>query len=120
MPYIQADRRAEITAGSPPKNGGELNYLFTSLILTGKPLKSVPFEQICTDFWNLSEQRYAVINEIGGAAFNCALEFKRRGFHNTHRAGLLALGEGYIDFYRIFAGPYENAKIQENGDVFPA
>lgn len=119
MPYIKDERRAELKVGSSPRDGGELNYLFTLLVLYGYH-KPEAFEKICDDYWSLSEQRYKNINELGGAALNCALEFKRRGFHDKCREGLKALGEGYIDWYRKNAGPYEDTKILENGDVFPS
>lgn len=119
MPYVKPQRRKELDAGDPPKNGGDLNYLFTMLILTGKRVPPAAFTSIIDDFWKRSEQRYSVINEIGGAVINCAMEFQSRVKTNVYRAGLQALGTAYMEWYGAVARPYEDTKIQENGDIFP-
>lgn len=120
MPYLKKDRREELDAGTvAAANGGDLNYLLATTILTGKLIPKVVFTNIFNAFWARSEQRYEVINTIGGAAMNCALEFQRRAKLNPYRANMRAMGEAYIEWYGAVAGPYENTKIAENGDIFP-
>lgn len=64
MPYIVADRREDLTCiGDTPESAGELNYLFTRIILQ-----------------YLSEKgtSYSVINDVMGALEGAKLELYRR------------------------------------------
>jgi len=64
MPYIPKDRRDDLTYGEePPKNAGELNYIFTEYIRM-----------------YLSDKRlsYQTINDVVGALECAKLELYRR------------------------------------------
>ena len=50
---------------------------------------------ICRDYFRLRGGRYQQINDVIGAREGCKLEF-----------------------YRRLVGPYEDKKIEENGDVY--
>lgn len=119
MPYITEARRKELEVDPyASKVGGDLNYVMTALIITRAPKTKAHFSQFFDAYWKTHEQRYATINDIGGAVLNCAMEFQRRAKINNYRWDCQAMAEAYVEWYNTIAGPYEDTKIQENGDVF--
>ena len=83
MPYIKIGRRKELdvqTVGQiEPKNAGELNYIFTRVLL---------------NYLQKQGKSYQICNDILGALEGSKLELYRRGI-----------------------APYEDLKINENGDL---
>lgn len=66
MPYVNADSRAKLTksfSGDQASNAGELNYMFTTLIL---------------EFMEKHGTSYQRINDVVGALEGAKLEFYRR------------------------------------------
>lgn len=84
MPYLTADRKAEIDKGVTPKNEGELNYALTRQITRYLRAKA-----------RANRVGYAELNEVKGAMTGALLEF-----------------------YRRVVAPYEDGKIDKNGDVY--
>ena len=85
MPYISQDARLNLFTndnGPEPNHAGELNYLFTSIIIK---------------YIEQHGLRYSTLNDIIGALECCKLEL-----------------------YRRIIIPYEDKKIAENEDVYPA
>jgi len=64
MPYISEMQRLNLqNPGTIPMNAGELNYLFTCLII---------------DYMELNGTKYQTINDVVGALEGAKLEFYRR------------------------------------------
>lgn len=83
MPYINKNAREKFDndfSGDQADNAGELNYMFTTLIL---------------EYIKKHGLNYQRINDVIGALEGAKLEF-----------------------YRRTATPYEEEKIEENGDVY--
>ena len=80
MPYIESQRRAEISKGYSEQTAGELNYSITKLIQS---------------YINRRGLTYQHINDVVGALEGAKTEFQRR-----------------------IVNPYEDSKIEENGDVY--
>jgi hypothetical protein len=82
MPYITQERRDAIDLDHEiPETAGELNYLFTTIIV---------------DYLNTDNgPNYQKINDVMGALEGAKMEM-----------------------YRRVAIPYEDVKIEQNGDVF--
>jgi len=80
MPYIKEGQRKELLEeGRIPNNPGELNYMFTMMIL---------------HYFTANGGNYQAANDIMGALEGAKMEF-----------------------YRRVVSPYEDRKIEENGDV---
>jgi len=78
MPYIKKEKRGYVLDKN--STAGDLNYLFTQLVLT---------------YLGNKGECYQTYNDIVGALDGCKLELYRRKI-----------------------APYEDVKIQENGDVY--
>ncbi len=89
MPYIKSERRIEIN----PRYDDEQVYRYGSRARTAGEL-NYQFTEIIKEYWECSGN-YQGINDIIGALEGAKLEF-----------------------YRRIAAPYEDIKIQENGDVY--
>lgn len=63
MPYIKTDRRIGLVMGDVPTTAGELNFLFTTYILSYLKSKG---------------ESYQTYNDIVGALENCKQELYRR------------------------------------------
>ena len=63
MPYISRDKRQELGLFASPKNPGELNYLFTRLIV---------------DYLVQRRLSYQTLNDVLGALEGAKQEFYRR------------------------------------------
>jgi hypothetical protein len=122
MPYIPESRRKALT--NPDEliyNAGELNYVLCRTILEKEwcrpDARENIFRNIFDRYWENNVPSYIIINEIGGAVMNAALEFQRRG-KDEYKFGVIQMTEEYYDWYYDVAGPYEDTKISQNGDIF--
>lgn len=117
MPYITQTARKAIDEGGLVTTAGELNYVITKHFLD----TSIG---LATAMWNIQEEidkyvsyrglSYGVINDVVGV-----LECSRREIARRRGVGPLDLFSDLIkEFYDAVAAPYEDKKIQENGDVF--
>ena len=90
MPYIKPDNRAEVDE--------QLESLFGVLDSTNPGEMNYVITRILLEQFQVgySDVSYAKINEIIGI-LECAK----------------------LEFYRRLAAPYENEKIEQNGDVYP-
>jgi hypothetical protein len=129
MPYIKKEDRKRLMAssgrwnGSRIKTAGELNYLLTKLALSNywrdadDLYCAIAFRLDC--FFEAGERKYQNHNDVMGAVTGAIFEFNRR-FKATHprpndfeEMATLALK----NLYDRVTAPYEDLKIQENGDV---
>jgi hypothetical protein len=123
MPYIPKSRRKALA--NPDEliyNAGELNYVLCQAILKKKwrllDVRKNIFRDIFDRYWENNVPSYIIINEIGGAVMNAAVEFQRRGKDDEYKLGVMQMIEEYYDWYYEVAGPYEDTKIVQNGDIF--
>lgn len=93
---------------------GELNYCFTRMMLQGA--SEAEFRSVIDKFVNRSgPMGYRVINNVLGAATGANLERERRLGADD---GSDSLWEAVLGWYDEIAGPYEDRKIEQNGDVY--
>lgn len=111
MPYITQQARDQIRHGCPPLNAGELNYMFCGLNQTGRPRSE--FMEHCRTYVAFKGLSYQTINDILGAFTGALMELERR----QQRASP-EIWEARKIFYAEVASPYEQAKMEANGDVF--
>lgn len=129
MPYIKQGRRDDLLnpVGTldQPQNAGELNYCLTWRMLW-TPILSLDnaLEREIDEYLSVRDESYSVYNEVVGALECCRREFLRRRRrddvlwsandlvrHEALAAALNRLYEGKI-------APYEDTKIEQNGDVY--
>jgi len=118
MPYIKKEQRAELTERNA-KNSGEFNYLVTLWL-----------HKHFTNYASLNNLAFFVENAIFALISNSPgfaivdhkafyelreLIDKNKELSPPDRVG--ALRCAWNEFYRRKAGPYEDTKIEENGDV---
>lgn len=114
IPYIKAWVRPLIDEHRDPRDVGELNYCFTRMMLQGA--SEAEFRSVIDKFVNRSgPMGYRVINNVLGAATGANLERERRLGADD---GSDSLWEAVLGWYDEIAGPYEDRKIEQNGDVY--
>lgn len=119
MPYLDEDRKQQLAGKALPTTPGDLTYLFYKTLLDeeGKCHKGSFIDSVEKFLKNrpINFNRYC---EIIGAADCAWLEFERRGNNvGVGTAKLNVLSDFIEDFYAERIAPYEDKKIQENGDV---
>jgi hypothetical protein len=128
MPYIRPDRRRELEhSPARPKTAGELNYVVTMHVLAASKnaallntLRAAVGEEVSL-FLQEQEPGYETYNAVIGALTAARMEYARRlnGSNLWHRGVEDVLREALDKFYRDFVAPYEDHKIEQNGDVYP-
>jgi hypothetical protein len=91
MPYISIDRRYEIA----PENVDVPGVIIVVDEITNAGELNFAITELCKAYFENNGGRYQQINDILGALTGAQLEF-----------------------YRRKAGPYEDQKIKEKGDVY--
>jgi hypothetical protein len=119
MPYIEIERREEFkkNVNAHPNTPGELNYLFTMILIRGNN-EEIVFEALrstAEEYWKYGPHRYQTINDILGALDGARREYERRRHSTFWNDAVSAAADS---FYRSFAGPYEDSTITRNGDVY--
>jgi len=125
MPYIpQSQREAMEKDPGLISNPGHLNYKLTKFILAKEfvDMDDLQFnlDHYCQTFFAATTKNYQASNDIIGALNCCALEFKRRfhdGYGRDRKKVLRVLELVASNFYTSTTAPYEDVKIEENGDV---
>lgn len=117
MPYIKQEQRGSLAANEFPKEAGELNYLFTRACVEATDVAALEkrLVEIAENYWLGAPAKYQRINDVLGALEGARREWKRRkGGFPFDSSVSRAAGK----FYDKYAGPYEDPKIVENGDVY--
>jgi hypothetical protein len=116
MPYIKEDRRRELTPGTAPQNGGELNYLISMLVLEADDTRALKKEILALArlYLQAKGMNYQHCNDIMGALTGARLEMSRR-LDSKKFDGLFH--DTLFEFYYEIVAPYEDVKIKENGDL---
>lgn len=101
MPYVPANRRAEMANGDLPRNAGDVNYLMTLEIITkwiAKPCYAT-LQTLDEEYTDPTVRcPYATINQ------KTFIKSRERAFK---------------EFDRRIGGPYEDGAIRRNGDCYP-
>lgn len=115
MPYIEKTARDEIDANPLVcRNAGELNYFFTRFCGTRGTFTTGQIHKVLDAYVNRHGLNYQTINDILGAVTGCTYEADRR--YNLWNK-LSTLNTIVFRWYNEVAGPYEDRKIEENGDI---
>lgn len=137
MPYITKIDRARLMEDDPAeraRNAGELNYQLTLACIAASRdqvalvhlTETIEFEigAFLTHRRDQGNQHqrgknnYQDFNDVLGAVDGCRREWLRRGGRIGHITNILSRFSA--SFYENVVGPYEDTKIKQNGDVYPA
>lgn len=122
MPYLTSQEKNLLDQGSRPQTCGHLTYLLYkigssynhSIWLTTQPPEWIEIRDACTAFLP-DEPKFQDYAEMLGCIYAAALEIRRRKIFSF--AGPAYLEHVAEIFYSQTIGPYEDKKIEENGDV---
>lgn len=122
MPYIKPDRREYLAENAGhPGNEGELNFCLTWHLLHSR-IEDLPMavQTEIDEYIKDRDPSYAFYNSIMGALDCCRREYIRRRGVSTRedRQRVDTLHEASDVFYIGYVAPYEDIKIQENGDCY--
>lgn len=118
MPYISRREKELLDGGTAPQTCGHLTYLIYRAALDNNSLDLDEPVQAAVDRFLPEEPRFEDFAHVLGAVYAAALELTRR-----HPRGPLGTTAPYglytfaSKFYSEVVGPYEDKKIEENGDV---
>lgn len=120
MPYIKQERRDELETEAIPHTPGELNYLITLTLLD----RDLTFFDVqasivrrCKDYLDaVGTINYQTLNDCVGAVMCAGIEFYRRTKRDKQFVARIA-SEVISELYNNVAAPYEDKKIEENGDI---
>lgn len=123
MPYVTQAAKDDLHY-LQPRNVGELTYRFTLLALSDNHYSDKYNDLMFSAklYWENGERKFQRHAEVLGALTAARLELKRRLECCSVKLGHLAdakwaLESAQEDYYQSMVGPFEDAKIAENGDV---
>jgi hypothetical protein len=124
MPYVDKLTKRELDAGAVASTVGELTYCVTmqGIRLGNNPLLySAVMEEINAYLLGKREDgydaNYALLCGVVGSLECARREFQRRR-PDDHLTFDEAVEDALADFYDNVVAPYEDTKIEQNGDVF--
>ena len=113
MPYLDYSRKQALDQGVVnPATPGDLTYLLTRTVLQGATLQQL---EAVIDSYLPEEPRFADFAIVLGSLDATSREYVRR----TGRTLPATLAILPHLFYRERIAPYEDEKIEQNGDVYP-
>lgn len=123
MPYLIANRKAHLDSGGTMVTPGDLTYVLTKNCLDAERNDDwlyLPFSLLyaCTLYMEDHQHpNFATRCEVIGAIRCAALEYRRRR-QDDWIAAYDALMDTEQRFYHDVVAPYEDLKINQNGDVY--
>lgn len=124
MPYIDKVAKDRLYAeGEEASNVGELTYLFTLHCLNADRERN---HTLLVETLNIEIMKYlnfngptnyALLNGVVGS-LECARREHRRRRPDSYLPADEALSEVLTEFYGRIVAPYEDTKIEQNGDVY--
>lgn len=127
MPYIQEKEKQELVHdGRPTQTVGELTYILTWHALqdytqAGDDFAIEALSNEVSIYLEYHKRRgnynYALLCGVIGSLTCAALEYRRRR-PDSYLPADEALREVASSFYSKVVAPYEDQKIQQNGDVY--
>jgi hypothetical protein len=125
MPYITQERRKALQLKTNKiETAGELNFLFTVALIDSETpeLAEMDLRLLINDYLTGHDLSYQVANDIIGALICCAFEASRRLLGKVDQTTIVKIFEVVStvagEFYKTLVAPYEDGKLEENGDVF--
>lgn len=121
MPYLAQSRKEHINNGGEPVTEGDLTYVFTKIVLDGEDRYAVVEDVLrmleieATAYLENGRDNYGTRCQVIGAFTCAALEYRRR----KDGPGAMLLHTAAEWWYAAKVAPYEDLKIQQNGDVYP-
>lgn len=112
MPYLTEDEKKLLDGGSIPQTCGHLTYLIFRTALDNYTLDKFDLLQDAVDKYLPANPKFEDFAKVLGSIYAAALEMERRYFRTS-----LALYDFAANFYKDVIGPYEDKKIEQNGDV---
>lgn len=128
MPYISQERRDQLRTvrfDNPerhkPQTPGELNYLVTNAMLTSVSEKELKdnMNGLIMLYQAGNPKNYQTFNDIFGAFVMAQIEYERRTGVELDWSVRMVMNGALLHLYDDVIGPYEDRKIEENGDVYP-
>lgn len=134
MPYIKPEQRRTLDGADGdeyvvPEDVGELTYVLTTWLLKVPADFRRYFDSEITDYLEsdrVGEPRFQDYAEVLGALTAIEYEYERRrgGSTDAFFGVQMRVVLKDLDFYRRrwyheHVAPYEDRKIEENGDVYP-
>lgn len=122
MPYIKQRDRDTLDIFPPvraPNTAGELNYLITKALIEEQllPNFSHTIQKVFGQYLLHKGISYQTVNDVVGASLCASREFRRRtGAEAPFSEVLINMA---VYFYDAVGAPYEDKKINANGDVYP-
>jgi hypothetical protein len=122
VPYLTPERKAEIDSGFRPTTKGDLTYLITRALL-GDPEEATLEEALQAAVERYFERRqvdFGLLFDIMGGLDCAGREYRRRRpALSADDVKMLSELEWFAtDFYDNVIAPYEDTKIEQNGDVY--
>lgn len=123
MPYIDEESKQRLSQdGANPQTVGELTYLFSTHVINSDNNGDYTFlaEALKGEVGSyLLEQdvSYSVLCGVVGS-LECARREHRRRRPDKWMPGSDAISEVLDEFYSSVVAPYEDTKIEQNGDVY--
>lgn len=136
MPYLTQGRKDELAAGDVLRTPGDLNYMITRRLLgfvewyrtvppeAGIAALQEDIEALIGRYIEQHGASYTTYNSIMGALDCCKREWcrrtnqQRKWLEPGRRAAVDCVKQKAKAFYAEVVGPYEDLKIEENGDVY--
>jgi hypothetical protein len=118
MPYIKQDQREALKV-IQPANAAQLCYMFSLYLKTEPRTGPIGYRNLIDSYiagYPKEEVSWKVYAEVLAGAMGALLEVRRRSLPLDDSSDVLAdaVGQWYVEV----VGPYEDAKLAENGDVF--
>lgn len=118
MPYVKQEARYALDHGGLPTTPGELNYVITKIAIKRRNFLIDMRREIRDAVLSYigDKASYTLFNEVMGVLECARFEYLRRvGWDPFINATFVELKDW---LYGGMIAPYEDKKIQENGDVY--
>jgi hypothetical protein len=119
-PYIDTVTRKDLDRlGEYPQTPGELTYLITKVMIDNPNGYNIVQREINEHVAHYlgDRKKFSLFAEVLGSLDAAQREWKRRRVDKLVTA-LVAVSDYASFFYNSVIAPYEDTKIQENGDVY--
>lgn len=140
MPYLTADRKRQLRHDPTPETAGDLTYLITDALLKRSSTEGLveAFDRFIETYLLQRPLRFERFAAVLGSLDAARREYARRNPGGTWSDSRGRLHSNYIPnswipasavlhfleayaahFYDEHVAPYEDDKIEQNGDVYP-
>lgn len=120
MPYLTEQRKTELDSRTVYKatTAGDLTYLLTKAVLEDEARLPARLYECIDRFMGGRAVRYEDYATVIGSLVCTGMEYERRVGGAVTAQKLEELMEFIQSYYTDFVAPYEDEKIEQNGDVY--